>query len=147
MATRGSETGIEAERTAREDVPEDQPRRRILIVEEDSHVRERLRMVLEQNRHRVLEAADGVAGVMSALVDQPEIAFVGVDLPQLDGYEVARRIRANQDTQYIYLVALTGRARDRVRACEAGFDEYVITPIDPDHLAGILAARPVRSEA
>jgi two-component system, sensor histidine kinase len=123
------------------------PRRRILIVEEDSHVRERLRMVLEQNRHRVLEAADGVAGVMSALVDQPEIAFVGVDLPQLDGYEVARRIRANQDTQYIYLVALTGRARDRVRACEAGFDEYVITPIDPDHLAGILAARPVRSEA
>jgi hypothetical protein len=51
-------------------------------------------MVLEQNRHGVLEAADGVAGVVSALVDQPEIAFVGVDLPQLDGYEVAPRSEA-----------------------------------------------------
>ena len=102
------------------------PRRRILIVEEDSHARELLRMMLEQDRHRVLEAADGVTGVMSALVDQPEIAFVGVDLPQLDGYEVARRIRANQDTQHIYLVALTGRARDRVPAREAGFDDTAI---------------------
>ncbi len=123
------------------------PRRRILIVEEDSHARELLRMMLEQDRHRVLEAEDGVTGVMSALVDQPEIAFVGVDLPQLDGYEVARRIRANQDTQHIYLVALTGRARDRVPAREAGFDEYVLKPIDPGDLITILAARPARSAA
>jgi CheY-like chemotaxis protein len=87
--------------------------------------------------------------VTLAVSSLPEIAFVDLDLPGLDGFEVARRIRANEDTRHIYLVALTGhgRERDRRLAREAGFDEHVPKPMDLGRLAGLIAARPARHVA
>ena len=74
------------------------------------------------------EAADGEAGIAAALELRPHLAFVDIGLPRLDGYEVARRLRAaNSDLR---LVALTGYGRDDdvQRARDAGFDEHLLKP-------------------
>jgi len=108
-----------------------------------------LRIRLEQLGHIVSEAGDGITGVAVARRERPDIAFVDVDLPGVDGYEVAHQLRSNQDTQDTYLVTLTGRGgeRDRRRAQEAGFDEHVTKPMSADRLSKILTARGVKDAA
>ena len=114
-------------------------RRRVLIVEDNDDVREMLRMLLEQEGHEVFEAADGTDGVRAAARVKPDVALVDLGLPILDGYAVARFIR-RQDYQPQRLVALTGygQAADRQRALNAGFDEHLVKPVDPDRLAELL---------
>ena len=117
-------------------------RRSVLIVEDNYDSRETLRMLVEMMGHDVEAAGDGQAGLEKALLLQPEIALVDIGLPNLDGYEVARRIRASRGLRQPYLVALTGYGtpEDRRRALEAGFDTHIAKPIDHDTLAAILAS-------
>ena len=114
-------------------------RRRVLIVEDNDDAREMLKILLEHEGHEVFEAADGTEGVRAASRLRPDLALVDVGLPILDGYEVARFIR-RQDHQPQRLVALTGygQAADRERALEAGFDDHLVKPVDPDRLAELL---------
>ena len=91
---------------------------------------------------RFTEAADGPAGVETALSLRPEVALVDIGLPGLDGYQVARRLRANPDCDDMVLIALTGYAlnEDRRRAEEAGFQGYLAKPVDPKRLMQLIAA-------
>jgi CheY-like chemotaxis protein len=116
-------------------------RRRIVIVEDNADSREMLRVTLELAGHEVQEAHDGPSGLTAILRLQPDVALVDVGLPEFDGYEVARRVRAAAGTS-IRLVALTGygQAADRRQALEAGFDAHVVKPIDPDALQAAIAA-------
>jgi signal transduction histidine kinase len=115
--------------------------RRILIVEDHDDAREMLQMILGRDGHEVYDAADGESGLATALKVQPDVAFIDVGLPGLDGYEVARRIRAHPDGKRMYLVALTGYGQpdDRRRAEAAGFNEHLVKPIDPTQLAPVIA--------
>jgi two-component system, sensor histidine kinase len=115
------------------------PRARILIVEDHPDGREALRKLLTLWGHEVEAAADGLRGVEKALAWRPNTAVVDIGLPELDGYEVARRLRHDLDSQ-IYLIALTGygRPEDRVKALEAGFDIHLVKPVDPDLLRALL---------
>jgi signal transduction histidine kinase len=118
--------------------------RDILIVEDNADARETLCKLLEFAGHRVRTAADGVAGVEAALAALPEVAFVDIGLPKLDGYEVARRIRAAADGgRRPWLVALTGYGleEDRQRALAAGFDAHLVKPVSEDELEKLLATR------
>jgi PAS domain S-box-containing protein len=117
------------------------PPRRLLIVEDNDDAREMLRTVLAHNGHEVHEAADGPSGLEAMLALRPEIALVDVGLPGLDGYEVARRVRARPEGRDIFLIALTGygQPEDRRRAEDAGFDDHVVKPVDPDWLVSLLA--------
>jgi PAS domain S-box-containing protein len=114
-------------------------RRRVLIVEDNEDAREMLKVLLEHEGHEVFEAADGTEGVRAASKFHPDLALVDLGLPILDGYEVARFIR-RQDHQPQRLVALTGygQAADRQRALEAGFDDHLVKPVDPDRLSELL---------
>jgi signal transduction histidine kinase/CheY-like chemotaxis protein len=114
--------------------------RHILIIEDNDDARETLRMLLEIHGHNVETAADGATGVEKALAIQPQVALVDVGLPRLDGYEVARRIRAHKGLRQPYLVAITGYGtpEDRQRALDAGFDVHVAKPVDAETLAAIL---------
>ena len=87
------------------------------------------------------EAADGPSGVQAILKVRPDIALVDVGLPGLDGYEVARRVRATDEGRGIRLVALTGYGlpEDHRRSKEAGFDAHLVKPVDPARLAAVLA--------
>jgi signal transduction histidine kinase/ActR/RegA family two-component response regulator len=117
------------------------PARDILVIEDNEDARETLRILLELAGHRVATAADGLAGLEQAIATQPEVALIDVGLPKLDGYEVARRIRASNGARRPFLVALTGygAADDRQRAFDAGFDAHVVKPVDNDTLAEVMA--------
>jgi signal transduction histidine kinase len=121
------------------------PARDILIVEDNTDARETLRKLLEFAGHRVRTASDGAAGVEAALAALPEVALVDIGLPKLDGYEVAKRIRAAADgsRRPLLLVALTGYGleEDRERAFAAGFDAHLVKPVAEDELERLLATR------
>ncbi len=120
--------------------------RRILLVEDNADAREMLRAQLAQDGHEVHAAADGPTGVDMAAAVRPDVVFIDIGLPGIDGYEVARRLRATERGRSMLLVALTGygQADDRRRALDAGCDLHVTKPVFPERLAEILAsARPV----
>jgi signal transduction histidine kinase len=114
--------------------------RRVLVVEDNSDTREMLRQVLAMLGHEVHVAQDGAEAVDLALRLRPDVALVDVGLPALDGYAVARAIRAAPGGNRIRLVAVTGygRAEDRRAAEVAGFDAHVVKPVSPEMLADIV---------
>jgi signal transduction histidine kinase/ActR/RegA family two-component response regulator len=117
--------------------------RRILLVEDDDNAREALRRVLTFDGHRVEVARDGPEGVKLALATAPEIVFVDIGLPGIDGYEVGRCIRAALVSRAL-LVALTphGWEEDRQRSAEVGFDAHLVKPASYEDLTRILSRGP-----
>ncbi|MBX3469884.1 MAG: PAS domain-containing protein [Planctomycetes bacterium] len=113
---------------------------RVVLVEDFSDTRELLSSVLEHAGHRVVAAPDGLTAVEAIRQHRPHIALVDVGLPGIDGYEVARRVRAAPEGRAIRLVAVTGYGRpdDRQRALAAGFDDHLVKPLDPDLVLSIV---------
>lgn len=113
----------------------------IAIVEDNEDLRSSLRASLMLEGHEVYEAVDGVAG-LELICSTPDLdgAIIDIGLPLMDGYEVARAVR--QRRKDIRLIAMTGygAAADEGRALEAGFDAYLVKPIDPAELHRTLAA-------
>lgn len=107
-------------------------RRRILVVEDNADVRDGLVELCQMWGHEVLTAGEGWEGVRIALEQRPDIAFVDIGLPGIDGYEVARRIRENASGKDLLLIALTGYGsrEQKARAIESGFDHHVVKPVD-----------------
>ena len=118
--------------------------RRIVIVEDNEDARQMLKALLELARHEVHDAADGPAAIELVGAVEPEVAFVDIGLPGMDGYEVARRLRERH--KELCLVALSGygQPEDRRKAVEAGFDLHLLKPVDPERLAAIIAELPAR---
>jgi CheY-like chemotaxis protein len=85
-------------------------------------------------------AADGLLGLAAAHSYGPHLALVDIGLPGIDGYEVARRLRADPATRAIKLVALTGygQAEDLRRVMDAGFDRHLVKPVDIDQLMEVI---------
>jgi PAS domain S-box-containing protein len=115
-------------------------RQKVLVVEDNQDARDMYRLVLELDGHEVVEAADGIRGLELLKSAQPDIAVVDIGLPQLNGYEVARRFRAEQGGQRTVLIALTGYGsrEDRERSRDAGFDHHLIKPVSPEALRELL---------
>ena len=116
--------------------------RRVLVIEDNDDARDMLKTWLILEGHDVLEARNGVEGVKILINERPEIAFIDIGLPIMDGYEVARMARQQTD-HATRLVALTGygQAEDRQRSFDAGFDDFVVKPVDPALLTQILGDR------
>jgi signal transduction histidine kinase/CheY-like chemotaxis protein len=115
------------------------PSRDILIVEDNADARETLRKLLELQGHRVRVAAEGTAALEAVRTAPPEVALVDIGLPGMDGYEIARRVRAGAGKR-VTLIALTGYGlpEDRRRTAEAGFDVHLVKPVDYEQLAEAL---------
>jgi signal transduction histidine kinase/CheY-like chemotaxis protein len=113
----------------------------VLVVEDNLDGRESLRELLEIWGHRVNLAETGPEGLEKAFALRPDVALVDIGLPGLDGNEVARRIRAVLGRDQMSLVAMTGygQPEDRRRALQAGFDRYLVKPVDPAVLSQLLA--------
>ena len=116
--------------------------RRVLVIEDNDDARDMLKTWLVLEGHDVLEATNGIEGVKLLISERPEVAFIDIGLPVMDGYEVARTARQQAD-HTTRLVALTGygQAEDRKRSFDAGFDDFVVKPVDPERLTQILADR------
>jgi CheY-like chemotaxis protein len=118
------------------------PSRRILLIEDHRDSRETLRLLMEYWGHSVEVAEDGLTGVRKALDWRPEVGVVDIGLPRLDGYQVARQVRAALKDD-IFLIALTayGQPQDRERALAAGFDVHLSKPADFQKLSRLLRNR------
>jgi two-component system CheB/CheR fusion protein len=113
----------------------------VLVVEDNPDIRTTTVGLLRDFGCVVDSAEDGPSGLAALDRALPDIALVDIGMPGLDGYEVARRIRARPDTRRLRLIALTGFGQedDRHRALEAGFDAHLVKPIDFEQLANLVA--------
>ena len=115
--------------------------RRVLIIEDNDDTRQMLHEVLQMSGHVVREARDGASGLALASEARPDVALIDIGLPDVDGYEVARRLRAAAGGRRMGLIALTGygQAEDQQRAFAAGFDAHLTKPVAPERLKQVIA--------
>jgi CheY-like chemotaxis protein len=115
-------------------------RLRILVVEDNRDSADSLRLFLEFSGHEVAVAYSGHDGVRAAERYQPDVVLCEIGLPGLDGYGVARKLRDNPTTAKARLIAVTayGQDEDRRRSHEAGFEQHLFKPVEPDALQRVL---------
>ena len=114
-------------------------RRRVLVVEDNADVLSALRAKLELDGHTVLLASDGATGLMRVLHDQPDVSLVDIGLPVLNGLEVARHARAAGYAGRMVALSGYGQHRDVDAARRAGFDDYLVKPLDREQLRRCLS--------
>jgi PAS domain S-box-containing protein len=114
---------------------------RVLVVDDNLDAANALKMLVEEAGHLVRMAYTGPTALAAALDYRPDVMLLDIGLPELDGFEVAKRIRQDPLLRDILLVAVTGyrQATDRQRGLEAGFDHYLVKPADFETLRQILA--------
>ncbi|HLK71653.1 MAG TPA: response regulator, partial [Steroidobacteraceae bacterium] len=151
---KGSVFSVRLPRLASESVPERftpahasaaaAPRRRILIVDDNRDALESLARLLQLAGHEIHQAADGQQALSVAADKRPDLVMLDIGMPGMDGYEVARRIRAEDWGRAMVLVAVTGWGQDsdRRRSREAGFDSHWVKPLDAQKLTALLGALP-----
>ena len=117
------------------------PRLTILVVDDNRDAAHSLATLLDVMGHVTHTAHDGIAAVRAAASVGPDIVLLDIGLPGLNGYEVARAIRAEPWGRRMLLLALTGWGQDtdKRKSQEAGFDHHLVKPVDPAALAGLLA--------
>jgi signal transduction histidine kinase len=130
-----------AEPQAPDRPPDDRcPACRVLIVEDNVDAQETLRAFLEAEGHRVDVASDGPSALAHAESTHFDIGLIDIGLPIIDGYEVARGIRARAPKTILVAVTCYGQPEDRQRSLEAGFDAHLTKPVSPEHLSAVLAS-------
>jgi CheY-like chemotaxis protein len=110
--------------------------RRILVVDDNVDAAAMLSEVLKILGNEVAVAHDGLAAVAMAARTKPDVIVLDIGLPEIDGYEAARRIRAQAENSGVFLIALTGwgQDKDKQRAADAGFNEHWVKPVSLDRL-------------
>jgi CheY-like chemotaxis protein len=118
------------------------PRRRVLVVDDNQDAADSLVVLLRLLGQEVGTAYDGPTALARAGEFRPDLVFLDLGMPGMDGYEVARRLRRERQLTGVVLVALTGwgQEEDRRRSCEAGFDHHLVKPVEPNTVEKLLAS-------
>ena len=116
---------------------------KILLVEDNELNRDMLKRRLSSRGYEVTVACDGAQGVMLAIGTSFDMILMDMSLPEMDGWEATRQLRANPRTTFTPIIALTAHAMagDRDRAIEAGCDDYDTKPVDLPRLLEKIEAR------
>ena len=122
---------------------------KILLVEDNEMNRDMLSRRLERRGYGIVVAADGAAGLELATAERPGLILLDMSLPVIDGWEVARRLKADPATRAIPVIALTAHAMagDREKALAAGCDDYDTKPIELSRLLGKIESLLARAES
>jgi PAS domain S-box-containing protein len=117
------------------------PQRRILVVDDNVDAAESLALLLRMEGHDVRVAHDGPAALAAVEADLPDLVFLDIGMPVMNGYDVAQRLRQRPGLEHLLLVAITGWGQEehRRRSQEAGFDHHLVKPVEPDALHQLLA--------
>jgi len=117
---------------------------RILVVDDNADAADSLGSLLQLEGHTVLVTYTSTDALARLAEFKPDIALLDIGLPEIDGYEIARRIRSSPDHRHVRLIALTGygQAEDRQRAKTSGFDAHLVKPVEFSALQRVLAANP-----
>jgi CheY-like chemotaxis protein len=123
--------------------PAEPGRLRILVVDDNEDAADTLAMLLEASGHEVLVEHSSGRALARAVEAAPQVCLLDIGLPDMDGAELARRLRAMPETAGALLVAVTGYGQesDRARTRDAGFDHHLVKPIDLDRLQAVLEER------
>lgn len=115
---------------------------RILLVEDNEMNRDMLSRRLARKGYEVSIAVDGLQAVARTLEQQPQLVLMDLSLPEIDGWEATRRIKAHPDMRHIPVIALTAHAMvgDREKALQAGCDDFDTKPVDLERLLGKMGA-------
>lgn len=115
-------------------------KRRILVVDDNDDASLTMSMILKKLGNEVRTAGDGAQALQTGEAFRPDIVFMDIGMPQMDGYEACRRMRTTDWGKDITIIALSGwgQEEDRRLSMEAGFDRHVVKPIDGSTLRGIL---------
>ena len=110
---------------------------RVLVIEDNADNLDLVRFLLEQAGYVVQEARDGQAGLDLAYQDHPDLILLDMSIPEIDGWQVARKLKNDQQTQSICIVALTAHILpgDRKKALDAGCDGFISKPLDIPNFA------------
>lgn len=112
---------------------------KVLIVDDDPRLRDLVRLALERAGYATLTAADGQQALTHALREAPDLIVLDVGLPEMDGFETCRRIRARSEVPILFLTARDDEI-DRVLGLELGADDYVTKPFSPRELVARVRA-------
>jgi CheY-like chemotaxis protein len=114
---------------------------RIVVIDDHPDAADMLQALVQRSGHQARAAYDGKSGLK--LVDElsPDVVFVDIGMPNINGYEVARTLRRFPGHQSLRLVAVTGwgQLQDKQRAIDAGFDEHLTKPITPEDIERVLS--------
>ena len=116
------------------------PTKRILVVDDNVDAATTLQLLLKSLGHETCAVYDGVQALRMAVEFRPDVVLLDIGMPGLDGYEVARRLRALKREQPLRIIAVTGWGQDddRTRSREAGFDVHLVKPVDPGVLTNVI---------
>jgi two-component system CheB/CheR fusion protein len=119
------------------------PALRVLIVDDCPDTRATLTILLHLWGHDTRVAPDGPTALELARAFRPDVVLLDVGLPGMDGYEVARRLHQLAGLEHLFLLTLSGYAteEDHDRSREAGCDQHLVKPLDPEVLRDLLASR------
>jgi PAS domain S-box-containing protein len=114
--------------------------KRVLVVDDNVDAATTLQLLLKSLGHETCVVYDGLQALRMAVEFRPDIVLLDIGMPGLDGYEVARRLRALKRERPLRIVAITGWGQDdaRARSREAGFDLHLVKPVDPGMLTSVL---------
>ncbi len=118
----------------------------ILVVDDEANIVELVRLYLQQEGFRVVEASDGVAALEVLGKERPDLLVLDIMLPEIDGWEVCRRVRAFSQVPIIMLTARDAEV-DRIVGLEIGADDYLVKPFSPRELVARVKAVLRRSQA
>ncbi len=123
--------------------------RRILIVDDNRDAAGSLGLLLRLDGHEVREANNGPKAIVVASEFHPDLIFLDIAMPGMDGYQVATRLRANPELDDVRVIALSGYGtdQDRARSRAAGFDDHLVKPAEIGLLESILASLPPTHDA
>jgi PAS domain S-box-containing protein len=113
---------------------------RILLIDDNADASESLALLLQLEGHEVDTANRGLKGIEKAQAFRPQIVLLDIGLPDISGYEVAKRLRELPETRQAFLVAISGygQSEDLEQSKSAGFDRHLLKPVDPSHLSDLL---------
>lgn len=113
---------------------------RILVVDDNADAAQMLALYLESLGHHVLIAHSSKSALARAKLEKPDACILDIGLPEMDGNELARQLRAGQETAHAFLVAVTGygHEHDKLNSMAAGFDQHLVKPVDVSKLATLL---------
>jgi len=113
---------------------------RILLVDDEKEMAGMFAALLKSDGYQTLAVNDGPSALQAVRTFGPEVVLLDLGLPEMDGYEVARRLREEHGDQKILLIAVTGYQNDDLRLKQAGFDHHFTKPVDRKKLSALLAA-------
>ena len=117
--------------------------RKVLLVEDNDDLRQLVALRLKRAGHEVLQASNGPEGLRTAIAAPPDVFVLDIGLPEMNGYELAKALRAQEPLQDCLMIALTGYGSTEAReaAMDAGFDAHLVKPIDMNKLQALIEGR------